>query len=88
MKTISVLSVFLLLAVLINTASTQSLPPYKNPNLPVEQRVNDLVSRMTLEEKIGQMVNNTPAIERLGDYTESRRERAKRGPPAALLIVR
>ncbi len=66
MKTISALSVFLLLAVIVNTATTQSLPPYKNPNLPIEQRVNDLVSRMTLEEKIGQMVNNTPAIERLG----------------------
>src|SRR5918992_1837623 len=45
---------------------SQSLPPYKNPNLPVHVRVDDLVSRMTLEEKVGQMVNNTPAIERLG----------------------
>ena len=45
---------------------SQSLPPYKNPNLPVQQRVDDLVSRLTLEEKIGQMMNATPAIERLG----------------------
>ncbi len=66
MKTISALSAFLVFAALVNTANTQSVPPYKNPNLPVEQRVDDLVSRMTLEEKIGQMVNNTPAIERLG----------------------
>ena len=29
--------------------------PYKNPQLPVEDRVNDLLSRMTLAEKIGQM---------------------------------
>ena len=29
--------------------------PYKNPKLPVEQRVDDLLSRMTLPEKIGQM---------------------------------
>src|SRR5258708_4219491 len=40
--------------------------PYKNPALPIDQRVNDLVSRMTLEEKVGQMMNDAPAIERLG----------------------
>jgi beta-glucosidase len=62
----SVLGLFLLFAVVGNTASTQSLPPYKNPNLPIQTRVDDLVSRMTLEEKIGQMVNATPGIERLG----------------------
>ncbi|BBE16158.1 beta-glucosidase [Aquipluma nitroreducens] len=28
---------------------------YKNPNLPIEQRVDDLLSRMTLKEKVGQM---------------------------------
>ena len=39
---------------------------YKNHDLPVEERVDDLVSRMTLEEKISQMVYNSPAIERLG----------------------
>lgn len=37
-----------------------------NPKLPVEQRVNDVVSRLTLEEKVAQMLNATPAIERLG----------------------
>ena len=30
-------------------------PPYKDPSLPVSQRVADLLSRMTLEEKVGQM---------------------------------
>ncbi|MFO7446452.1 MAG: glycoside hydrolase family 3 N-terminal domain-containing protein, partial [Ignavibacteriaceae bacterium] len=39
--------------------------PYKNHELSVDERVNDLVSRMTLEEKISQMVYNSPAIERL-----------------------
>lgn len=47
-------------------ASTQSIPPYKNPNLPIDVRVNDLVSRMTLEEKVHQMQNGAPGIERLG----------------------
>jgi beta-glucosidase len=49
-----------------NQAQTQSLPPYKNPNLPIQTRVNDLVSRMTLEEKISQMMNAATGIERLG----------------------
>lgn len=40
--------------------------PFQNTNLPVEQRVNDLVSRLTLDEKISQMMNDAPAIERLG----------------------
>ena len=40
--------------------------PYQNPTLPIEQRVNDLVSRMTLEEKAGQLRYNAPAIPRLG----------------------
>jgi beta-glucosidase len=31
------------------------LLPYQNPNLPVEARVNDLLSRMTLEEKLNQV---------------------------------
>ena len=33
----------------------QDQPPYKNPNAPLEQRVADLLSRMTLEEKIAQI---------------------------------
>lgn len=32
------------------------LPPYRNPDLPAEKRVRDLLSRMTLEEKAAQMV--------------------------------
>ena len=30
--------------------------PYKNPNLPAEERIADLLGRMTLEEKVGQMM--------------------------------
>ena len=40
--------------------------PYLNTELGLEERVNDLVGRMTLEEKISQMVNQAAAIERLG----------------------
>ena len=39
--------------------------PFQNTALSFEQRVTDLVSRMTLEEKVGQMLNAAPAIPRL-----------------------
>ena len=39
---------------------------YKNPSTPTDARVNDLVSHMTLEEKVSQMQNAAPAIPRLG----------------------
>jgi len=41
-------------------------PPYRDANLPVEQRVKDLVSRMTLEEKVSQLGHTAAAIPRLG----------------------
>ena len=44
--------------------------PFQDPTLPVDKRIDDLVARMTLEEKASQMVNRTRAIPRLGvpDY--------------------
>ena len=36
-------------------AASATRLPYRNPSLPVKQRVADLLSRMTLEEKVGQM---------------------------------
>jgi beta-glucosidase len=40
--------------------------PYLDPGLSLDRRVADLVSRMTLEEKVSQMMNAAPAIPRLG----------------------
>jgi beta-glucosidase len=40
-------------------------PLYLDPDQPVGARAKDLVSRMTLEEKVSQMVHNAAAIERL-----------------------
>lgn len=37
------------------TGNTTELP-YKNPELPAEERIADLLDRMTLEEKVGQMM--------------------------------
>ncbi|KAL6276736.1 hypothetical protein ACE6H2_020337 [Prunus campanulata] len=45
--------------------STSSYPFCKTA-LPINQRVQDLVSRLTLDEKISQRVNSAPPIPRLG----------------------
>ena len=57
--------IFLLSFFWILELSAQSYP-FQNPNLPIDQRVDDLVGRLTLEEKVNQMINTAPAIERLG----------------------
>src|SRR5262249_30889645 len=54
-----------LLSVSKSIRGQASRPPYKNPSLPIEARVNDLVSHMTLEEKVSQLMNAAPAIPRL-----------------------
>ena len=40
--------------------------PYKNPELSPEERAEDLLGRLTLEEKISLMQNSSPGVERLG----------------------
>ncbi|HME07098.1 MAG TPA: hypothetical protein VKG25_08605, partial [Bryobacteraceae bacterium] len=57
----------LLLALLALTpAYAQDAPLYRDTNASFENRVDDLISRMTLEEKISQLTSDAPAIERLG----------------------
>ena len=52
-----------LLAVML-PLSAQTLP-YQNPQLTVEQRADDLLKRLTLEEKVRLMMDTSPAIDRL-----------------------
>ena len=40
--------------------------PFRDPSLPTEKRIDDLIGRLTLEEKVMQMMDKTPAIDRLG----------------------
>ena len=40
--------------------------PFQDPSLPVEERVEDLISRLTLSEKVQMMKHQSPAVERLG----------------------
>ncbi len=46
-------------------AQNPETPPYLDPSVPLERRVDDLVGRMTLEEKISQMMDRAAAIPRL-----------------------
>ena len=41
-------------------------PDYLNPDLPLDARVEDLLGRMTLEEKVSQTLYTAPAVPRLG----------------------
>ncbi|HEX7061318.1 MAG TPA: glycoside hydrolase family 3 C-terminal domain-containing protein [Woeseiaceae bacterium] len=63
------LSVIAGLSFLVAAASCKAQTPtedYRNPDLPIAERVDDLVARMTLEEKVSQMLDVAPAIPRLG----------------------
>jgi beta-glucosidase len=60
-----------LLPAITNAQQTEPLatnepPSWRDAALAMDARVKDLVGRMTLEEKIGQMWNQAPAIRRLG----------------------
>ena len=52
-------------AVFTAYAQDNQKPAYLNPSLPPEQRAADLVHRMTLDEKVSQLVNQARAIPRL-----------------------
>ena len=49
----------------VSIANAQLLP-YQDATLSAGQRADDLLSRLTLDEKVSLMMNNSPAIERLG----------------------
>ena len=48
------------------TATTAQTLPYQDSRLPAAQRADDLLGRLTLEEKTQLMMNGSPAIKRLG----------------------
>ena len=54
---ITIILVSMAMSLEIGTGNAQpaDTPVYKNPAFPIEQRIDDLISRMTLEEKVGQM---------------------------------
>ena len=56
----------MLCAVLTAMSLSAQTLPYQNPNLSAAQRADDLLTRLTLEEKVSLMMDTSPAIERLG----------------------
>jgi beta-glucosidase len=64
-RIIARLSILLVLSLVSLAQSPSVTPPYLDPSLPIETRVNDLIGRMTLEEKATQLVNQARAIPRL-----------------------
>lgn len=60
-------NLFILFLFLVNTVTAQV---WKNPNESIDNRVNDLISKLTLEEKISYCGSKIPGVERLGipDY--------------------
>ena len=59
-------TVFALLLSLSGCQGTRYEYPFQNPSLTPDERAADLVSRLTLDEKVAQMQHAAPAIERLG----------------------
>ncbi|MDH3246591.1 MAG: glycosyl hydrolase, partial [Saprospiraceae bacterium] len=67
LKNLLTLVLAICLSVLVIPATSQSgAYPFQNPDLPFADRVDNLISLMTLEEKAGQLMYGAPAIERLG----------------------
>src|SRR5258708_22743149 len=75
------MQLFACLALLCVTASGQgkaaqadNMPPYRNPTLAIDDRVADLLSRMTLEEKVGQLTgggeDRVSVIDPTGTFTD------------------
>ncbi len=53
-------------ALVVSIVGAQQPEVWKDPGVAMEKRAADLLSRLTLEEKISQMMNDSPAIARLG----------------------
>jgi beta-glucosidase len=62
-RSLSTLALALLSA---SISFAQDAPIWQDPAQPLEKRVDDLLSRMTLEEKTSQLLSQSPAIDRLG----------------------
>ncbi len=66
MKNIKIIQSSLLLFMAVAGYSQDISYPFQDPGLSVEERIEDLMDRLTPEEKASQLLYNSPAIERLG----------------------
>ncbi|HEV7893274.1 MAG TPA: glycoside hydrolase family 3 N-terminal domain-containing protein [Pyrinomonadaceae bacterium] len=71
------------------SADTQAVTPdYKNARLPVERRVADLLGRMTLEEKVAQLVCLWGARPQVGPQTDFSADRGDFSPQQAAVVMK
>ena len=67
MKKLALITVTLLALVSCRQkAETEYEYPFRNPNLKIEDRVEDLISRLTLREKVGMTMSSSFSVDRLG----------------------
>jgi beta-glucosidase len=64
-KKILLFILFIFISVYCNGQVKPTKNLFENPNLKFEERVDNLVGLLTLEEKVSQMLNSSPAIPRL-----------------------
>ncbi|WP_347052207.1 glycoside hydrolase family 3 C-terminal domain-containing protein [Flavobacterium olei] len=66
MKTKNIaLQIIMLMSICVSAQNKTPKFTFRNTNLTFEERVDDLVGQLTLEEKVAQMLNAAPAIPRL-----------------------
>ncbi len=62
----SILFILLAIPYILNSQQASFDYPFRDPSLATEDRVNDLISRMTMKEKADQLLYTAPAIPRFG----------------------
>lgn len=67
MRRRSSLSFVSFLILVVSSLSQEAKPAYRDPSLPVEQRADDLLKRMTLEEKVDQLSGGRRRMQASGD---------------------
>ena len=75
---ITILGAVLSSAPVLWTQNDSATPVYLDPKAPVEERVDDLLSRMTLKEKVGQLNLPCVYVDELGKNTPSKMEACRR----------
>ncbi len=82
------LSVVLVVFPKTNSRSQTAVPDYKNPRLPVEQRVADLLGRLTLEEKVAQLTCLWAGRPQVGPQTDFSTDRGDFSPEKARAVMK
>src|SRR6266550_1207914 len=77
-RALSVVLIFIVLMLPGSVHTQSSFPIYLDPQQPIERRVDDLMSRMTLKEKVGQLNLPCVYVDQLGKSIPEKLEACKR----------